>query len=72
MHTTHTGGQNDTDAHVGVSQALFDSKPANVDLSDFSAHDVANVLKRYVRELPQPIFTARLQSLFFAALGTNT
>jgi len=50
-------------------QALFDSRPAKVDLAEFSVHDVAAVLKRYIRELPQPIFTARLQSMFFSALG---
>jgi len=50
-------------------QALFDSRPAKMDLVEFSVHDVAAVLKRYIRELPQPIFTARLQSMFFSALG---
>ena len=52
-------------------QALFDAKPTTINMADFSVHDVAAVLKRYIRELPQPIFTARLQSLFFAALGTS-
>ena len=52
------------------AQAAFDAKPATINLADFSVHDVAAVLKRFIRELPQPIFTARLQSIFFATLGT--
>ena len=53
-------------------QAAFDAKPASLSLVDYSVHDVAAVLKRFVRELPQPVFTARLQSMFFAALGTSS
>lgn len=50
-------------------QNIFDGKPVRrVDMKEFSVHDVAGVLKRYIRELPEPIFTARLQNLFFAAL----
>lgn len=40
-----------------------------MDFVGYSVHDVAGLLKRYIRELPEPIFTLRLQSFFFAALG---
>jgi len=49
-------------------QVLFDTRPGKpVDFSDYSVHDVAGLLKRYIRELPEPLFTLRLQNLFFAA-----
>ena len=51
-------------------QVTFDTRPMRaVDFSTYSVHDVAGLLKRFVRDLPEPIFTNRLQSLFFATQG---
>jgi len=53
-------------------QNIFDGKPTrDVPLSEYSLHDVAGLLKRFVRELPEPIFSVRLQNLFFAAMGSS-
>ena len=50
-------------------QVVFDTRHMQkVDFSQFSVHDVAGLLKRYVRELPEPVFTLRLQNFFFASL----
>jgi len=57
---------------VAELQLHFETKPmVPVDFSKYSVHDVAGVLKRYFRDLPEPIFTFRLQNLFFSTQGTK-
>ena len=41
--------------------------PPPLDLDGYSVNDVAGLFKRFMRELAEPIFTARLQGMFHAA-----
>lgn len=42
-----------------------------VDLSSSEVHTVASLLKLYLRELPEPIFTFHLGPLFDEAVGES-
>ncbi len=42
------------------------------DLSKYSVHSVAGVLKLFFRQLPEPLFTFDLFDPFMKALGMNT
>jgi len=47
-------------------QVHFDTRPTTpVDFSSYVVHDVAGILKRFIRDIPDPLFTQRLQRLFF-------
>lgn len=60
---------------IEVLKKAFESDPYNVpklDYAQFNVHDVAGVLKMYLRELPEPLLLARLYRPFLAAARTQT
>ncbi|KAF8198130.1 hypothetical protein BJ912DRAFT_58547 [Pholiota molesta] len=63
-------------AHVAKLRSEFDSG-ADYDMTecspgDLDPHAVASVFKAYLRELPEPILTKKLQPLFDAAISKET
>ena len=50
-------------------QALKDkfSKSAKVDFSQFKPHDISALLKRFLREMPEPLLTFALYDLFMVS-----
>lgn len=43
---------------------MNETSPDNVNYSGQSAYDVADLLKQYFRDLPEPIFTSKLTDTF--------
>jgi len=49
-----------------MKQQLEDSGGENLDFTDATVHDVAGLLKLFLRELPDPLFTSKLFESFIA------
>lgn len=51
----------------------FYSEPQIVEnaIGAAGCHDIAATLKKFLRELPQPILTTELVQLFYQTYGTN-
>ena len=44
----------------------LENSPDKVDFDSYSVYDVADVLKQYFRELPEPLLTTKLAATFIA------
>ena len=56
-------------AEIDELKKQFDKGNNKIDLSEYSIHSVAGLLKLYLRELPEPILTFELYDCFIAAHG---
>ena len=52
--------------------AAFESAPDLVELTDVQHHTLANVLKRYLGQLPEPLVTVVLYQVIFSRSDTGT
>lgn len=48
---------------------LLDAHKVHLKIDDYSEYDVANVLKRFFRNLPEPVMTKALYSKWIAMGG---
>lgn len=51
-------------SRIQALRHMNESSPDNVNYSGQSAYDVADLLKQYFRDLPEPIFTSKLTDTF--------
>ncbi|XP_041341061.1 stAR-related lipid transfer protein 8 isoform X2 [Pyrgilauda ruficollis] len=51
-------------SRIQALRHMNETSPDNVDYSGQSAYDVADLLKQYFRDLPEPIFTSKLTDTF--------
>lgn len=54
---------------VNELKKKLDSEATNVIFSNFHPHAMANVLKIYLKELPEPLFTSTHLETFLASKG---
>lgn len=53
-----------------LSSFRQDSWAVQLSRQEYTEYDVANVLKRFFRDLPEPLFTVQLRKHFCNAPGT--
>ncbi|XP_007437961.3 stAR-related lipid transfer protein 8 [Python bivittatus] len=51
-------------SRIQVLRQMSETSPDSVDYEGQSAYDVADLLKQYVRDLPEPVFTSKLTDTF--------
>ncbi|KAK3744006.1 hypothetical protein QZH41_010815 [Actinostola sp. cb2023] len=49
---------------MGISCHAHDARRVFLTLDDYSVHDVTGTLKKYLRELPEPVFPDNMYRMF--------
>ena len=53
-------------ARIEKLKNQIELNPGKIDLDGYSAYDVADMLKQFFRELPEPLLTNKLSDTFIA------